>query len=295
MEKFDWYQATFHGVELDQFIRHFERKADLAIMRPCRAKNGYETGVEFVRNESTLLQVWWGGNPGVHVIATGENAIDVSTWCREFGPHRITRLDSRLDFITPGLFDALTDGLRAYAKEHGIAINMQGDWERGKARTLYLGSRKSTVQLVVYEKGYETGGDLNWVRVEVRVFPKGREKGELVSTWNPSDAFSASRWLCEALESQGWHSLTPRSIGTVWKPSDDLRARRTMLKQYGAIIRNWANEVGGFQGLGDAMTDELNRMDLEKRLIKGDQDAVNPYLELLATDQVQAVEAQPIC
>ncbi|OYY72728.1 MAG: hypothetical protein B7Y40_10905, partial [Gammaproteobacteria bacterium 28-57-27] len=153
--------------------------------------------------------------------------------------------------------------------------------ERGKARTLYLGSRKSTVQLVIYEKGYEAGGDLNWVRMEVRVFPKGRQKGELVAMWTPKDAFGASRWLCEALEGLGWSSLTPKSIGTVWKPSDDQRARRTMLKQYGAVIRRWADEIGGYESLGDAMTDEINCMELESQLIKGDSEAIEPYLHLI--------------
>lgn len=281
--KFDWYQGTFFGQDQDEVVRFLERKFDLSEVKLCKPKNGYERGVEFLRGADRLAQVWWAGNPGVHVIATGDKSPEAAQHMRELGAHRITRLDACIDFISPGLFDVLTDGLRAYAREHGIQINMQGDWERGKARTLYVGSQQSAVQLVVYEKGYESGGDLNWVRVEVRVRPKGRENGEKVSTWTPDDAFQASRWLCEALEAQGWASLTPKSIGTVWKPSDDERARRTMLKQYGAILARWAEETGGWAQIGSSMVDKLEEMGLERRLLAGDTGAVNDYLDLLAT------------
>lgn len=280
--RFDWYQGTFFDHDQDEVVRFLERKFDLADLNLCKPKNGYERGVEFLRAGDRLAQVWWAGNPGVHVIATGERSPAAAEYMRELGLHRVTRLDSCVDFICPGLFDVLSDGLLAYASEHDILINMQGDWERGKARTLYLGSRQSAVQLVVYEKGYEAGGDLNWVRVEARVRPKGRENGERVSTWTPEDAFQASRWLCGALEAQGWASLTPKSIGTVWKPSDDQRARRTMLKQYGAILARWAEETGGWSQLGPSMSDTLQEMGLERRLLSGDTGAVNDYLDLLA-------------
>jgi len=178
------------------------------------------------------------------------------------------------------MFDLVTGELIAYAKEHNIVINQQGDWARGQARTLYLGAPSSVVRLVIYEKGYEAGGDLNWVRFEARARPKGREARLAVSRWEPKQVFGASAWLVDALESIGWADLVPESIGTVWKPSDALRARRTLLKQYGAILKTWAEE-SSWAGLGPAIADELEAIRLESAIAEGKKGASADYSALL--------------
>jgi hypothetical protein len=39
-----------------------------------------------------------------------------------------------------------------------------------------------------------------------------------------------------------FHNLKSKALGTIWRPSDSDRARAAMLKQYGAVIRQWAAE-----------------------------------------------------
>ncbi len=280
MEKFDWYQGTFHDLDEAEIVRHFELASDLAEMKPSAAKNGYETGVEFSRAGRVICKIWWGGNPGVHVIGTGADSPWVAEQMRKIGPHQITRVDSALDLVSPGLFTAITGDLIEYAKQHDIVINQQGDWARGQARTLYLGAPSSVVRLVVYEKGYEAGGDLNWVRFEARARPKGRDARSAVSRWEPKQVFGASAWLTKALEAIGWAELVPESIGSVWKPSDAVRARRTLLKQYGAILANWAEETT-WASLGHEIAKELETIRLESAIAKGEQGASGALMQHL--------------
>lgn len=242
MAKWDWYEATFHQHSPEVIIDAIRSSEPFAVMLPCRAKHGYRTGVQFKHGQDVLAEVWWEGNPGVHVKASSSRAQWLAGVIRPLGAHSVTRVDACEDWIEAGLFDRITVPLLAYAVQHGIEINQQGDWERGIARTLYLGSTKSAVRLVIYEKGYEIGiehgGDPGHVRMEVRVRPKGQAR-EAVSRWTPGEAFGAARWLTEALSLLGWDHLQAQSVGTVYRPSDDERARRTAAKQYGRVFAQW--------------------------------------------------------
>lgn len=250
MAAWDWYECTVRGLGQsghDLVLAGLVEGLDLASVFPGRAKYGYLHGAEVRRGDVVLAVVWWGGNPGVHVSATGAHAPEVSAVIRARWPvHSITRVDARVDWDQPGLFDRLAAVLLAYAAEFGITIHQEGDWHQGKGRTLYLGSRSSPVQLVLYEKGYEVGGgaSLDWVRIEVRVRPKGDAR-ERVALWEPGEAFGASGWLVGALERVGWADLVPQSVGTVWRPSDAQRARMSLARQYGPILSSWIAESGG--------------------------------------------------
>jgi hypothetical protein len=173
---------------------------------------------------------------------------------KSFGrSHLPTRVDSCVDWKEGGLFDSLSSELIRYAKEHRLSINQQGDWVRGEARTLYVGSKDSPVRLVLYEKGYEQGGTapLDWVRLEVRIRPK-REWRVSVASWSADTVFCAG-WIPDALTVLGWDDLDRRSVGTVWRSADDERARFALLKQYSGVMSRWADQVGGWDNLGAAM------------------------------------------
>lgn len=258
MSRFDWYQATVHGsteAVLTAVNTAMLGAFDLADLAPATPLNGYTHAAVVRRGEVVLASIFWGGNPGVNVKGTGENAPTVAQALRSLPyRHRVTRVDSCVDWVEPGLFDSLAAALIAFALEHDIQINQQGDWERGQARTLYLGAPSSAVRLVLYEKGYETGGDPNWVRLEVRVRPRGGH-GYQVADWSPDDVFQASRWLVGALERIGWNGLIVRSVGTVWRPSDLDRAKLALIRQYRRTLLAWADRAGGW----DALAVELQR------------------------------------
>lgn len=245
MARFDWYECTYFGADPLEIIQAIERAHPFAMIEPDAPKYGYRVGQVFKIGGEAMARVWWEGNEGVHVSTTSSHAHDLAPLLRAQGVHSITRLDACEDWIEPGLFDRMSAQLIAYAVANGITITQLGDWVRGEARTLYLGSKQSAVRLVLYEKGYEQGGDPNWVRLEVRVRPKGRLAREAVSKWTPGEAFGAARWVVEALEGIGWDHLQAQSVGSVYRPSNDERARITLRKQYGAVIRRWVDECGG--------------------------------------------------
>lgn len=258
----DWYQGTIRGASHQEVSDALYRGFDLADLAPSTPRNGYEHGAEVRRGEHTLATIWWGGNPGIHVKGTGSDSPQVASVVRQW-EHRVSRADSRLDLIEEGLFDRYSSILLSYAVANRIKINQQGDWARGKARTFYLGSQQSPVQLCVYEKGYESCGDLNWVRLEVRLRPKGKA-GYRVASWLPEDAFQGATWLVEALKLIGWEHLLAQGIGTVWKPSDAERSRRQLCKQYAATLKAWKDEVGGtWEALGEAFNELEARIQSE--------------------------------
>lgn len=249
----DWYQSTVHGSDADTVIRALVEAADLAGTRPAIGRHGYQRGSEVHRGSNVLARVWWGGQPGIHVQVSGSEAPWGHAALRRFD-QRITRVDSRMDWVEPGLFDHLSAKLLDYARTNRVKIDQRGDWSRGQARTLYLGSKSSTAQIVLYEKGYESGGDPNWVRLEVRLYPKG-QAGYRVAFMSAADVPGCSPMVTRALSAIGIDVLAHRSVGTVWKPSDTDRARLAIVRQYRAILRNWADDVGSWAALGHALRD----------------------------------------
>ena len=261
MTKFDWYQGTIHGESVaditDHFMSHY-CNADLSITRP---KNGYTHGAKAVRGDTVLAEFWYGGNDGVHVKMTGSSSPKGVSLMRYF-EHRVTRVDSCMDWIEAGLFDRLAKSLTGYAMRAGIKISQQGDWIRGEARTLYLGARSSTAQLVLYEKGYESEGDPNWVRLEARVYPKG-QKGYRVASWSSAQVFGGSAWMTKAMAEIGYEDLQAQSVGTVWRPSDAERSRRAICRQYRNVLEQWATEVGGWHNLGGELKETIEQQQKE--------------------------------
>jgi hypothetical protein len=166
-----------------------------------------------------------------------------------------------------GLFDLISGKMIAYAKEKGIKINQQGDWARGESRTLYLGARSSACQLVLYEKGYEQqDDDKTWVRMEARMYPK-KQARELAGYWSACDVFEVA-WIPDLLVSVGSAEVESRVIGTVWRKSDAERARAALLRQYRAVLESWADEIGGWEGLGAAVAEGIAEQDLHRERLR---------------------------
>jgi hypothetical protein len=256
MIRWDWYQSTVMVQDpQDSGLVDVLLKAwPLSDYAPGRNLNGYTNGAVIKRGDRILCHLCWGGQAGVNCKTTSDESPFLAQALRDFGkPHLPTRVDACEDWQEEGLFDSLSAALIEFAQLKSLAINQQGDWIRGESRTLYVGSKDSPVRLVIYEKGYEQGGAApkDWVRLEVRIRPK-RDHRAAVSSWTADEAFCAS-WVPAALVCLGWDHLKKRSVGTVWKRSDSERARHALLKQYGAILAQWAQEEGSWQHLGVAI------------------------------------------
>lgn len=266
MARFDWYQATIHDIEVGELVGQFLTDFPDTSVARCAPRHGYREGLQILRGSHELAQVWHGGNPGVHVQATSEDAPLVAEFLRSNWPwHHVTRADACEDWTEPGLFDVLARRLIAYAQEKGITINQQGDWVRGKGRTLYLGSPKSATRLRLYEKGYErlaagwVSPNLDWIRLEVMVRPKHHAR-RTVAEWQPAQCFAASKWLAGAMKAMGWDHLQAASVGTVREETTVRRQRLHLVKQYGRILEEWAREAGGWHEIGYALEELLHEV-----------------------------------
>lgn len=268
--RFDWYQSSVlvQCPQSSGLVDVLLRAWPLSDWAPARNLNGYTNGGAIVRGDRVLCHLCWGGQSGVNCKTTSDESPTLANALREFGKsHLPTRIDSCVDWVEVGLFDSLSAALIEYAKANRLSINQQGDWVRNEGRTLYVGSKDSTVRLVLYEKGYEQGGDAprEWVRLEVRIRPK-RDHRALVASWNASTVFCAG-WVPDALQVLGWGDLDKRTaIGTVWRKSDEERARAALVNQYGAILATWADSVGGWDSLGPVLSSAIE--DAKRKALK---------------------------
>lgn len=266
--EFDWYQSTVQV--------HCPRESGLvdALLEAwphsdwviAKNLNGYTHGGAIKRGDRVLCHLCWGGQPGVNCKTTSDESPVLAMALRRFGvAHLPTRIDSRVDWDEEGLYDSMSSHLVQYALDNRLAIKLEGDWVRGEARTLYVGSTTSPVRLVLYEKGYEQGGgaSLNWVRLEVRLRPK-REHRASVATWSPETVFTAG-WVADATRAFGWDDLERRSVGTIRKPSDEMKIRMALATQYGNAICDWADELGDWRLLGEALAGLLVDLAQDKR------------------------------
>lgn len=265
MARWDWYQSTVMVSDPQEsgLVSVLLEAWPESDWTPAANLNGYTHGGAIRRGGRILCHLCWGGQLGVNCKATSDESPALADALRKFGKHHMpTRVDTCEDWHEEGLFDSLSSHLVKFAQDNRLAINQQGDWIRGEARTLYIGSKDSPVRLVIYEKSAERaaagflGVPEHWVRLEARIRPK-REHRAAVALWEPINALEAG-WIPAALEAVGfWHDLSKRSVGTVWRCSDEERARAALLKQYGAVMARWALEVGSWDALGPAIDTAL--------------------------------------
>lgn len=255
MAKFDWYQGTLDEDKPSQlFLDSLKNSFDLSSWVSGKGYQGYTNSLHLRRGSNDLCLVAFGGNDGVHVRGSSENSLIVSEVMRKhYVTHKVSRIDSCIDFDESGCFDKMAKKMIEFAnnkKPQPLKISMLGDWANGKARTLYIGSRKSQIYIRLYEKGYESSQKLgleverpNWVRFEVEYKPQKEKPRRMAQGFSADDIFRIS-YLPELMDSFemdfGSQILTYNKSYT-----DEEKARYFLLKQYGATIANWVKDEGG--------------------------------------------------
>lgn len=245
--QFDWYQATFHDCGVADLVTVLCSVEDSLSTRPIKGINFYKHGLSIERPDGhQIATLFYGGQNGINVKATSYNAIAVSNALRSSGyPHRITRMDSCVDWIEPGLFDRLQKKLSAFAVRNNIAIRQDGDWVRNQGRTLYLGGASSPVWLVLYEKGFEQGhGDPDWVRLEIKTKPDDKDKGYECSAWTPSEAMTPAPWVKRALKVIQYADIRDKCVNVPAAPVGFERAFDAMARQYWRVLVQLAAREG---------------------------------------------------
>lgn len=256
---FDWYAATIDDTalnletELSNLLGAFPKRA--------RGLHGYPNGTDFLRDGNTIAKMIWGGSANPHVWASGEDARELSAVLRQRWPdHYVTRVDVAYDFVDGEPWDALyTEALSTAdllpsgeKRARPLKLSTLGDWVRKDegypgGRTLYVGSMKSPVLARLYEKGKQMRAlhpdqldkyPLGWVRLELQVRPQNAARFE-VAKLQPAEIWGTSQWARQ-LHARVFGSSLSAVLMQADRVSDDERAYRFLLRQYGPLLRRRA-------------------------------------------------------
>lgn len=165
-------------------------------------------------------------------------------------------MDSALDWNEPGAWQKLSEVARRVGDERNLRMDIAGDWLSGeRGRTLYLGSRSSSVFARLYEKGKEQlakGNDeapADWVRLELVYRPKGRPAREAASHLSPLDMWGVALWSRSLLDAVSGVKVA-RAALSAYQPGDDERALRALVRQYGATLERLRDRLGSDEAVG---------------------------------------------
>lgn len=228
----DWISKTFKGVLVDE--------------KPVKP---YKHGV---RHHQRGFRLYWGGeNPHPFFVASGASAIEAAAALRsDFPHHRVSRADVAFDFRQDGGFDRMVAAIDPIARASRVAVCFVGDPDNrhDTGRTMYYGSPKSDVRIVVYEKGLHEAsrGDKtaprDWVRVELRVRPR-KDRKALCRALSPSEMWGLAKWSV-AVSSDVLGAVTPYQPDQSLRRSNADKAVSHMLRQYAASLRAFCDEHG---------------------------------------------------
>ena len=238
--KYDYYSCTIFDQNTDTIVQSLLSDLPMCSMRQCIPQKTYRRGFEIYCDQESFCKISEGGtNPGVHVESKSLSHRVVpliKKW-----KHQVSRVDACIDVVDPEFFDWCNGELVKTALKNRIRLDQVGDWERGISRTRYLGSRQSMVQICMYEKGYQVGGDPDWVRLEVRVRPSKKYQKLTVAGFDALEVFTYPKWMQKIYHMIGINYEPPQ---TLWQPKDTQFARYHLIKQYGKIAKELFENIG---------------------------------------------------
>lgn len=264
----DWWECSFpmHGFVGWDFDRQEETngfeflrkyllvKFPTASWRESKGVQGYQWFHHLEVGSREICCIAHGGYQDLARVETsGSQTESIRDLFMEILPEtgcKVPRIDSAFDSLSgTGEFNRVASWLENRAKQAGINCQWIINTDPNKGNTLYVGSRKSRVQIRLYEKGKQTGyraGD--WWRAEVQYRPRSTEK-ESVYKWTSGRVWGVSRVTVDLWEYLGGERLVAPKIDYV-PPEKDLEYRTLhLLHQYGNLL----GELLAVHGTGNNM------------------------------------------
>lgn len=266
--RFDWYQATIpeHPIVIVDALRAGLAPGGEVV--EGRGRHNYKQSFRVLDSKGDrVAEVLCGGSNGhPNVVASGEETMPFVDLVRSHWPvHRVTRFDSAEDMVQDGALETLEATCRGVAKELRIRGRAVIPDDPAEGRTYYLGAPSSDNRVRLYDKTAETRAKLpperhaeipaNWARLEVQVRP--------IKEWK---AYAAQATPEEAWGFAGWtHELAKRALSLdiarvtmkAGRVTDDERAFRFMVMQYGPLLERVMKEVGTWECVGLTIRDAL--------------------------------------
>lgn len=201
---FDWYRATVPA-SVEMLTQECMKLGRHPVVEQGHGRFNYRSSRTITagqRGERLATILYGGPNGHPNVEASGERAPALAALLRRLGEHRVTRCDIAADIAQEGAYEELTGIARTIARQCGVQGREIVPDDRRQGRTLYVGSRQSTVFLRIYEKGKKDRGlygewpdELldSWVRCELEVKPQKEMKGR-AALLEPGDFWGVSAW-----------------------------------------------------------------------------------------------------
>lgn len=279
--RFDYYRASLErGTDVDQVIGFLASKQALGEIVEDRPVMGYERRTSVLDADGdTWVSVLHGGPNGVLVQASGEATPAAVQAIRSAWPvHAVTRADVCVDVIEEerGLFDRLEPTLTRIVREHGRvkAKCIRPVLDRDQGATYMIGSRASETYFRAYEKPEQLMAEGlahksmrvffdRWVRCELEAKPQ-KDNRHTAATFEPSEYFGLSR-MGRSIASELLAQVVEKTSSLDFKQlTTRARRRRALVKQYGATLLEWKEEVGSCAELGLALVDLIRELEAEK-------------------------------
>lgn len=231
--------------------------------RNARGMHGYTQGWEIASRGSgdVLARVLAGGrNPHPHAWAQGDDAQGFAQLVRDTWPgaHHVTRIDAAQDFEAPGTYERLRDLFRGVISAKRIRGREIVPEDLDEGRTFYGGAPSSDLRVRLYEKGKQLRAQLppglqdnispDRVRLEAQARPQ-KEARVFAASCTPEQVWGFSAWTQE-LAHQAMDLDVPRVVGRSWRESDDDRAFRFMIRQYGPLLQRLEQDLGSWCVVG---------------------------------------------
>ncbi len=276
MASFDWYQGTATRGSVDDLLSVLDGLAPDLKIGHGRGFHGYAYAATLGNEaEGTVATVWHGGShEQPHFTCTGEWAQPGAELIRVAYPfaHTLSRVDVREDFDGADTYERVQAQLVQVAREHRIKVDTAGDHLLTKrGRTVYLGARSSAVRLRFYDKAEEMRGKFaedprrlaevpeHLSRLEAQVRPQNRQAKALLASAEPLEILGCAKWMREVWRAVAGLELQPVQIGRGFRQTDDERAYRYMLAQYGGVIRRMRVDAGSWECVGLQLGHDLSK------------------------------------
>lgn len=211
---FDWYAASLPERSAETALGVLHACLGGVIIENKKGMNGYTKSWNIMGPEGVRCTFLAEGiNAYPHAFASGDRTEAFVEVVRSHWPenHGVSRMDSAQDFDEAGCWDKFVVTCLAVAKRLNLDTECRGDWvghQPGvKGRTLYIGSKKSSCLVRVYEKGKQMRGlnpaialkySENWIRLEAQIRPDKHNRAK-AATVSPLEAWGFSTTTREIL------------------------------------------------------------------------------------------------
>lgn len=266
--RFDWYQATIpeNPIVLLQTIQS-SIDADSEVVEG-RGRHNYHQSFTLKRSDGERIAVVLAGGPNgdPNVTASGEVTPAVAGCIRECWPdHRVTRVDAAEDLARNGCYEMLEAVCRDVAKDCKVKGRSIVPDDLADGRTYYLGAPSSDTRVRLYDKTAETRSKLpehrhievpeHWARLEVQVRPRKDAKA-LAARATPEQVWGFSGWTHQ-LAQRAFALDIERIAMQAGRETDDARALRFLVIQYGPMLSRLMRDLGSWECVGLTLGEEI--------------------------------------